>query len=251
MSDLDDAKKQACLGGRDTATIKRYPRQCHFELSMSTVCFLSKPCRVLLLLDAPWLVYTFNSILRKFRALGFVARMTASFTAPALEIAMTPHLTKVIYTGLLLVATVLGATSVSVRDSTPYLNQRECAKQCIWHVGATDDLIVALGCSSPWVNECYCRADLAPSGSSFLTRCVSSRCSEEKTGVDVGMAVSVWNGYCSDAGMPISVAAALTTASHPTSTDPTSRPTSSSTELLSISTTAVIWMTTVSGQIRE
>jgi hypothetical protein len=124
------------------------------------------------------------------------------------------HLGKtIVSTALLFASTILAATNVSVLGSTPYNNQRECVKECIWHVGVDDDLIIALGCSPPWVNECYCRTDLAVTASSFLTSCVASRCTEPATGVDIGLAVSVYDGYCSSAETPNpNVAAATTTA---------------------------------------
>ncbi|KAJ4417108.1 hypothetical protein N0V85_001990 [Neurospora sp. IMI 360204] len=107
---------------------------------------------------------------------------------------------------------------VSVFSYTPYLQQRECVKDCIWHSGSTaKDLIVALGCSGPWVNECYCSGndnyEHASTASSFLQSCVADSCRTPSTDMLVTSAFGVYNEYCAEAGMAIPLVVASTTVS--------------------------------------
>jgi hypothetical protein len=100
-------------------------------------------------------------------------------------------------------------TTVSFLSYPAYLEQVECVKLCLWHVSAVDDLIVQIGCSSPWVNECFCKAELASSASSFLSGCVASRCTAPSTAPAVTSALSAYNEYCSTNGLPIPVVASI------------------------------------------
>jgi hypothetical protein len=101
------------------------------------------------------------------------------------------------------------AAPVSVSSYGPYIDQRDCVKQCLWHTSATDDLIVAVGCSSPWVNECYCQSEQANTASSFLSSCVASRCSTPSTSPIITSALVVYDDYCSSVGFPIPTVASL------------------------------------------
>jgi hypothetical protein len=101
------------------------------------------------------------------------------------------------------------AASVSIISYDPYNGQTECAKRCLWHAGALDDLIAAIGCSTPWTNECFCQPDLASSASEFLSGCVANQCTTPKTGQAVTRAVSVYNNYCSANGFSIPTAASI------------------------------------------
>jgi hypothetical protein len=98
------------------------------------------------------------------------------------------------------------ATALNSIASDPSYNlQRECVKECLWGDPSGGDLSINLGCSSPWVNACYCRADLASSASSFLTKCATSLCPGGASAtVDITGAVSVYNEYCSQA-VPVAV----------------------------------------------
>ncbi|OAL54570.1 hypothetical protein IQ07DRAFT_596072 [Pyrenochaeta sp. DS3sAY3a] len=89
--------------------------------------------------------------------------------------------------------------TVSVGGDNSYLLQKGCVKNCIWYAGSWDDLLPGIGCSKPWVNECLCRADQAPSASKFLTTCVRSACGSTASN-DISRAVSVYDGYCVGAG---------------------------------------------------
>lgn len=100
--------------------------------------------------------------------------------------------------------------SVSISRYSAYLNQVGCVKDCVWLDATLDDLIAKVGCSSPWVNGCFCRPEAASSAASFLSSCVSSRCSTlESTSLAVTSAVLVYNGYCSDNGYSIPTVASI------------------------------------------
>lgn len=101
-------------------------------------------------------------------------------------------------------------TSNSVASDSGYLQQRGCVKSCLWGDIANGDLSINLGCTAPWVNECYCRADQAPVASSFLSKCVSSVCLGSAS-VDVSLALSVYDQYCATAmGTPAQARATTT-----------------------------------------
>lgn len=101
------------------------------------------------------------------------------------------------------------AVPVSFSSYPAYLEQRDCAKLCLWHVSALDDLIAAIGCSPPWVNECFCLPELARSAADFLSDCVASRCTSPRTAQAVTSAVSAYNNYCSSNGFSIPTIASI------------------------------------------
>ncbi|KAK3954321.1 hypothetical protein QBC32DRAFT_207955, partial [Pseudoneurospora amorphoporcata] len=114
--------------------------------------------------------------------------------------------------------TTAADTPISIFSYTPYLQQRECVKDCIWHSGSTaTDLIIALGCSGPWVNECYCSGDdnyeHASTASSFLRSCVADSCRISSTDALVTSGFGVYNEYCAEVGMAVPLAVASTTGS--------------------------------------
>lgn len=119
-----------------------------------------------------------------------------------------------LYSGLIIpfCPRALGDSSISIVSNQPYKEQRICAQHCLWHFGFTNDLSSFLGCTSPWVNDCYCRADLASMVTSFLASCVDEGCSQKTE--DVKQALSVYNGYCAS-NMP------AINAANPTATDNT------------------------------
>ncbi|KAA8623889.1 hypothetical protein SMACR_01388 [Sordaria macrospora] len=113
---------------------------------------------------------------------------------------------------LVTLTTAAGDIPISIFSYTPYLRQRECVKDCIWHSGSTaTDLIIALGCSGPWVNECYCKGngnengnrnyEHATTASSFLRSCVAESCRTPSADDLVTSGFSVYNEYCAKAGL--------------------------------------------------
>jgi hypothetical protein len=102
-----------------------------------------------------------------------------------------------------------GASSVTIISENGYKQLRQCAQFCVWHAGAVDDLMAeGLGCTSPWVNDCLCRLDLAPIASSFVSKCCSSRCTIGSADGDVSSAIGVYNTYCQANGFAVAGAGA-------------------------------------------
>ncbi|KAK3395465.1 hypothetical protein B0T20DRAFT_35548 [Sordaria brevicollis] len=133
---------------------------------------------------------------------------------------MSSKITLAFITGLSLTTFANAEVPISIFSYTPYLQQRECVKDCIWHSGSTaTDLIIALGCSGPWVNECYCSGDdnyeHARTASSFLRGCVADSCRTPPSNTLVTSAFGVYNDYCAEAGMDIPLVVASTTSSEP------------------------------------
>ena len=104
---------------------------------------------------------------------------------------------------------VQAAVPVSFSSFPAYLDQRDCVKLCLWHVNALDDLIAVIGCSPPWVNECFCLPELASSAADFLSNCVASRCTAPKTAPAVTSALSAYNNYCSSNGYYVPTVASI------------------------------------------
>jgi hypothetical protein len=119
--------------------------------------------------------------------------------------------------------------SVSVAQDSAWAQERECGQRCVWidsgHYGAPyPDIVMFLDCAgAPYLNECFCRTDFGVSVTSFLSSCVSSRCSTASipdTAREIATALSVWSHYCSTAAGAVfpSVTSPATTES--TSTGP-------------------------------
>lgn len=80
------------------------------------------------------------------------------------------------------------------------------------HPGETDDLAPKLGCTSLWLNDCYCCNDLASSTSSSFTSCVDRGCFSNLE--DVGRAMSIYDGCCgnnNNNNAPATISASPTT----------------------------------------
>jgi hypothetical protein len=91
--------------------------------------------------------------------------------------------------------------TASIDATNQYLEQVECVQRCIWHHGASDDVVDYVGCGSPFLNGCICNTAEASAASSFLTSCVIANCTSNSN--DVTSAVSVYSIYCAgDATVP-------------------------------------------------
>ncbi|KAK4132044.1 hypothetical protein BT67DRAFT_444165 [Trichocladium antarcticum] len=101
------------------------------------------------------------------------------------------------------------AVPVSFSSYPSYLEQLKCVKVCLWEVGSLDDLIAGIGCSPPWVNECFCNPELARSAAGFLATCVASRCTIATTAPAITSAQSAYNKYCSDNDFSIPALASI------------------------------------------
>jgi hypothetical protein len=99
------------------------------------------------------------------------------------------------------------AQTLSICSADSFNALRVCGAYCIsW--GSPDRycdyLAVRLGCSNlgdglqKVRNDCFCRSDLVASAHSILSSCVNDQCS--KNTVDLQQVMSVYDGYCADAG---------------------------------------------------
>ena len=111
--------------------------------------------------------------------------------------------------------TASSLATVSLGHDSGYLGLRDCAQSCvsgIWFDGSDKTGLVGfIGCPFPDYNNCYCNSNIIPDGSSFISACVTSQCSES---ADISTAFAVWIGYCESAGFPMTgpaQAAATTT----------------------------------------
>lgn len=62
--------------------------------------------------------------------------------------------------GLLIAPSDASKTGFDIKDKADYKTQRACGQGCMW---ANSDWIgSALGCVTPWADNCLCRTALAP-----------------------------------------------------------------------------------------
>ncbi|KAK0667324.1 hypothetical protein QBC41DRAFT_254444 [Cercophora samala] len=116
---------------------------------------------------------------------------------------------------LSLLSPAVADVPVAISTFPLFLEQRDCVKLCLWQTAtsATGGLVAAIGCSKPWVNECFCQRELASKASSFISTCVASRCGSPKDNAPSNGAVSrgldVYNTYCQENGLPIPTVASI------------------------------------------
>jgi hypothetical protein len=105
---------------------------------------------------------------------------------------------------------------ITITDTPAYNSAASCVRNCVWDVGAYHDVIVALGCTAPWYNDCLCRTDGTAIASSFLSSCVNEECTAPTQ--DPNSAISLYSGYCANAN---AVSVATTTVATGTGGVPT------------------------------
>lgn len=124
-------------------------------------------------------------------------------------------------------ANEIGPTAtVSISSQPSYILGRTCAACCLWYIGDYPpgtrgyyDLATALSCGAGAVNGCYCKADYASSASSYVSSCVSSRCSAiGDVTKELNTMMNLYDGYCRTANVevsttPIELAASIEAAS--------------------------------------
>jgi hypothetical protein len=84
-----------------------------------------------------------------------------------------------------------------------YKNLRQCAQDCLGGVVGPTNIFPFFSCESPWYNNCYCgygRSDLESLGTSFLSSCISSSCTQGNPGPDASSANVVYESYCAQNG---------------------------------------------------
>ncbi|KAH9206147.1 hypothetical protein DL95DRAFT_469887 [Leptodontidium sp. 2 PMI_412] len=80
-----------------------------------------------------------------------------------------------------------------------FQSMRPCAQSCLGDPSG-DDVRTGIGCGTVnglGQNECYCREDLQPAASSWLSTCVMARCSSNT--VDLTSVISLYDNYCATA----------------------------------------------------
>ncbi|KAK3988939.1 hypothetical protein QBC44DRAFT_370543 [Cladorrhinum sp. PSN332] len=119
---------------------------------------------------------------------------------------------------LLVLPSVLGAATtngplayVSLDADTAYKTARSCAAGCLIYNGGIPcnagsfkyDIGVFLGCGRcGQLNGCYCSAALGSSATSYISTCVSSKCSGVDSWEDeVTSMLLMYNGYCATANV--------------------------------------------------
>jgi hypothetical protein len=108
-------------------------------------------------------------------------------------------------------ATTLGPLApVSINQLPSYSSARPCAAGCLvyngrWTCGfnaAVYDLGLGLGCGCGPNNACFCSAGLASSASSYISSCVSAKCTGiGDVGGDLTSMLGLYDGYCKTANV--------------------------------------------------
>ena len=103
---------------------------------------------------------------------------------------------------------VIADPTISITAVPAYTSLRVCARECLYcpSCGFGGDLGSEIKCqdgdqSPTYDDRCFCRRDLASSGSSFLTTCINTACSS--ISADINSAISVYNNYCGFDKSPI------------------------------------------------
>ena len=107
-------------------------------------------------------------------------------------------------TPLLIICLLLGyladAKPVSICQDPGYASLRPCAGSCVGCQATNEQILIQMGCGSPWPNECYCRTDLFNLATSYLHSCVSRYCTVGGWERDYTSAESFYTSYCRGAG---------------------------------------------------
>ena len=135
------------------------------------------------------------------------------------------HLPLLTTTILWLQAAVGPASGLSkpftITADVDYANLRACGKSCLWE---SDQYWVGvpLGCAKPWVDDCFCRLDLATVVSSHATSCLRTLCTMGAPENDISSFLGLYNGYCARNGYTLTAAAAAVPKATLTIGDPNS-----------------------------
>ncbi|KAK5655588.1 hypothetical protein OQA88_5519 [Cercophora sp. LCS_1] len=92
--------------------------------------------------------------------------------------------------------TTTALATLSIQKEPLYSELRICAQTCVDKGNNNSDLEGHLECGdSKILDSCFCREDLRPKASTFLSSCVISRCGYNNN--DVTSVLKLYNGYCS------------------------------------------------------
>src|SRR5271170_327339 len=92
--------------------------------------------------------------------------------------------------------------TVSIASSNAFITQQPCVRGCI--MGASNG--IDLGCGSPLLNSCFCRADLQSSVLYQVSSCISVNCNGTTT--DINNVILLYTVYCSTATLSMTSATA-------------------------------------------
>jgi hypothetical protein len=138
---------------------------------------------------------------------------------------------------LLAISPVLSLTTVSIASEIPS-GQHYCIVECIYAPYIPAGIGGALGCATPYNNDCYCntQASSVSVASSFISTCASSSCSGGDLTDDLTSIFSIYASYCMNAGFTqqgatnwYNPATTSTTISTTTSAKPSPTPTTGAT----------------------
>lgn len=78
-----------------------------------------------------------------------------------------------------------------ITEMPSYPKARPCAENCLWYLNQ------GMGCGN---NDafCYCREDLRPDGSSWLSSCIRKDCATNS--IDMSYGFAAWGELCSFSG---------------------------------------------------
>ncbi|KAK0634125.1 hypothetical protein B0T14DRAFT_86739 [Immersiella caudata] len=94
--------------------------------------------------------------------------------------------------------TTTSLATLSIKLSPEYSALRICAQTCVDRGNDNSDLEGHLECGDQKIlNACYCREDLRPKATTFLSSCIVTRCKYNNQ--DVTSALRLYDGYCSSA----------------------------------------------------
>lgn len=139
-----------------------------------------------------------------------------------IKLILTHPILHILTLRLVSAATTVGPLApVSINQLPSYSTARPCAAGCLVYNGlwacevnaGYHDLGKDLGCGCAPNNACFCSAGLASGASSYISSCVSAKCSSfGDVGGDLTSMLGLYQGYCQTAntGSPSSVPAATT-----------------------------------------
>ncbi|KAF2803235.1 uncharacterized protein BDZ99DRAFT_526608 [Mytilinidion resinicola] len=93
------------------------------------------------------------------------------------------------------------AGTVSISQYPLYQQLRGCAQCCYWECNARGDFWLAneqLSCGNDPIDGCFCRSDLIPVATSYLSNCAYSSCGSNLN--DMTSAVAAYTEYCKHIG---------------------------------------------------
>lgn len=86
--------------------------------------------------------------------------------------------------------------TLSIQKEPGYSALRTCAQTCVDRGNDNSDLEGHLECGDKQIlDSCFCRADLRPTATKFLSSCIVTRCKYNSQ--DVTSVLNLYDGYCS------------------------------------------------------